>query len=71
MRDSIEEPIQKALLDEQIGGLAFLEVGGGMWAIHNTAMRQTLKRRFNSFAEARQFTMERLVSPQRKKGGAK
>lgn len=59
--DSVGETIEKIFVDPRIKGLAFVQVFGGQFRIHNLELNQTLKRRFEDQDLAVRFAIARLV----------
>lgn len=62
MLDVVGEPIETVWIFDNIMGLAFVEVAGGLWRIYNLTTNQCLRGRWNSLEHAKTFAKTRLCS---------
>lgn len=57
MLDSVELPIESVKTSEDINNIAFLELSGGLWAVHLVESGYTGCRRFQTFDAAHSFAV--------------
>ena len=61
MLNAVGDCIETATVQDDMIGIAFLEIAGGKIAIYNVSLKQALTRRFDNVPAARAFAVNRLM----------
>ena len=61
MLDAVGDFIEKAFTTDAVKGLIFLQVAGGMFTVYNPAVKQALKKRWQSPENAIAYLVSKKV----------
>ena len=71
MTKAAGDPITQAITQDDMLGIVFLEVFGGMYKLYNPIFKTAIKRKFHSVQDAREFAIEHFMDVHIGNGRAK